>query len=433
MLLRFRVQNYASLRDEQELSLAAAADASAGMPIEGADFSVLPVAAIYGSNASGKSNVIKAFRFALETIRDSHQRWLPNEPIPRWPFQLDGRSASETSSFVLEFLMDRIRYEYGFSLDDNAIREEWLYSWPRGKRTILFSRSDTDVVPGRALGGNKAAIKDLVRPNSLFLSAGAANNHETLGRISQFFGHQHKRVHERMDHHPGYRERTFNRVVRNASRDPQLMDLIRFADLGIVGMAEVAPQETAYLSSLPPNSEEQRFVGQVLDSFLAAKGPSVTWLHEAGTDAGAVSLPASWESYGTVEWMFLMNNTLSMLRTGGTILVDDLGGYLHPSLVAQLVKLFMQPSTNRHGAQLIFNTHDVSLLWRGSEARLGRDQIWFTKKGADGATSLYPLTDFRARDSVDDFMGRYLHGRYEAVPYFDEEILDSLKDPGAWS
>jgi hypothetical protein len=426
VLLRFRVRNHASLRDEQELSLVTSAGAPSGIPVEGADYSVLPVAAIYGSNASGKSNVIKAFRFALETIRDSHQRWLPDEAIPRWPFRLDGTSTSEPSSFALDFLMDEVRYEYGFALSDETVTEEWLYSWPRGKRVVLFSRLGSDVTLGRGLGGNKAAIKELVRPNSLFLSAGAANNHELLGSVSQFFGSRYNRVHDRTELLPA-REQTFNRVVRNASHDPQLMDLIRFADLGIVGMAETEPQpEVMHASGRKLTASEQLEVVRMLDSLLAAKGPLVSWLHEAAPDAGAVSIPPVWESYGTVEWMFLISNALSMLRAGGILLVDDLGGHLHPSLVAQLVKLFLQPTVNRHRAQLIFNTHDVSLLWRGSEAHLGRDQIWFTKKARDGATSLYPLTDFRARDNVDDFMGRYLHGRYEGVPYFDDTLLESL-------
>jgi hypothetical protein len=401
------------------MSLVAAESSSPGLPIPGTTLTALPVAAIYGSNASGKSNVIKAFRFALETIRDSHQRWLPDQQIPRWPFRLDAHSMNDPSEFVFEFVMDEVRYEYGFTLDDSRITSEWLYSWPRGKRQMLLDRSGDDLVFGRALGGNKAAIRELVRSNSLFLSAAAANNHDLLGRISHYFGANSKRVHER-SYELEERERRFNRVARYASRDQQLMDLIRYADLGIVGAVENM-QET------PPSPnmlDDPRFE-QIMASFLAAQGQSVTWLHEAGP--GKVSLPASWESHGTIEWMFLINNALSMLRAGGTLLVDDLGGDLHPTLVAQLVKLFLDPVTNQRGAQLIFNTHDVSMLWRGSEARLHRDQIWFTKKAKDGATTLYPLTDFRARDKVDDFMGRYLHGRYEGIPFFEDELLDSLR------
>lgn len=436
MLLRFRVRNYASLRDEQELSLVAAE--SPGLH-EGdshvVDATALPVAAIYGSNASGKSNIIKAFNFGLETIRDSHQRWLPDEPIPRWPFRLDGHSANEPSTFVFEFVVEGVRYEYGFALNDRLILEEWLYTWPRGKRQRLFTRRKSELEFGRQLGGNKAAIRELVRSNSLFLSAAAANNHDLLGRISQFFGSGQMRVHERVEHQRA-RERRFNRVALHATQDAQLMDLIRYADLGIVGTVEHTPRADVdelgelleqELGGSAQMLSDDKVMARVLEQVHATRRATVTWLHEAGPEAGAVSLPAVWESYGTVEWMFLVSNALAMLRVGGTLLVDDLGGDLHPTLVAQLVKLFLERETNPRGAQLIFNTHDVTLLWRGSEARLHRDQVWFTTKSRDGATTLYPLTDFRARDGVDDFMGRYLHGRYEAIPFFEERLLDALR------
>jgi AAA15 family ATPase/GTPase len=423
MLLRFRVSNFASLRDEQELSLIAADDhpdlATQPLPREG--LRVLPAVGIFGKNASGKSNVVKALTFAISAIRESHQRWLPEEEIRRWPFQLDAQSRSAPSGFVFELLVDEVRYEYGFEIDDETVRTEWLYAYPRGKKRIWFERDNGSWRFGNTLTGQREFLAEVVRPNSLFLSAAAANNHRQLSIVHRWFTR--------------YRQPSPERVTRLPppgiqDLEHRLLRLLRYADLGILGARMVPPtteEKQRYSAFL-----RQRLLGssQVDSPEELEPPPRFALVHQADTTTGDATLPWQWESSGTRTWLYLIRPVMSALDTGRLIAIDDLGTGLHPLLTAQLVRLFHDPATNRHGAQLIFNSHDIGLLGRHYGVRLARDQIWLTEKDDRGATRLFPLTEFRVRDGLDDVEGRYLRGRYGAVPFFDEDLLDMLIGTG---
>ncbi|WP_203815559.1 AAA family ATPase [Paractinoplanes ferrugineus] len=422
MLLRFRASNFASIRDEQEVSLVALDDhadlATAAVPLS--KERVLPVAGIFGPNASGKSNLIKAMTFGRTAIVESHQRWLPEDPIPRWPFRLDRESTSAPSEFVFEFVHDRVRYEYGFSLNDSMILEEWLFAWRRGRRAVMFDRSGMDIDFGSSLTGPKAAIAELVRENSLFLSAAAANNHPLLRSVAAWFG-RWQRI------SPG----PYTYPVSTGPLGEQTVNLLRYADIGVIGGALVER----------PADEIERSLGWAgrgrQDESPGAAVPKETLrlelVHQAQTDSGGEPLPWVWESSGTQAWWRVSRLALSCLNEGQILTIDDLGGDLHPLLTAQLVGLFQDPRTNPRGAQLIFTGHDVNLLGRHVEYRLRRDQVWLTAKDAGGATKIYPLTEYgRVRDGVDDVEGRYLQGRYGAVPFFDRSLIeDLLKEPAS--
>ncbi|HWB37741.1 MAG TPA: AAA family ATPase [Rugosimonospora sp.] len=419
MLLRFRVKNYASIKDEQELTMIALDDhgdlATGAVPLT--TQRALPAVGIFGANASGKSNVIKAVDFAKAAIVESHQHWLPEEPIPRWPFRLDAGSRTAPSEFVFEFVHEGTRYEYGFALDDGAVREEWLFCWPRGRRVVLFERTGMTVDFGPSLTGQKAAIAELVRENSLFLSAAAANNHTQLRSVAAWFGHWRRAV-------AGWRPAppSLDAV------DTQTMALLRYADVGVIGaaMVERSTEEIDRSLGRYRRARQHPAVEEILGS---PQQPEARFelVHQAATDGGSETLPWIWESSGTQAWLRLARTATACLERGNILAVDDLGSDLHPLLTAQLVGLFQDPATNRHGAQLVFTGHDVNLLGRHVEYRLRRDQVWLTAKDSGGATKLYPLTEYgRVRDGVDDVEGRYLQGRYGAVPFFDRILLADL-------
>ncbi|MBO0868054.1 MAG: AAA family ATPase [Micromonosporaceae bacterium] len=421
MLLRFRVTNFASFRDEQELSLIALDDHPdlATMPVPLTRDRALPAAGIFGKNASGKSNLVKAMDFARRAVIDSHQRWLPEDPIPRWPFRLDLESRTAPSEFVFEFVHDQIRYEYGFAVDDQVIREEWLYSWPKGRRSLLYERSGMDIGFGAGLAGQKAAIADLVRENSLFLSAAAANNHSHLRSVASWFGHWRRTSTTGVQPPPG------------EVPDEQTMSLLRFADTGVIGASMVERMD----DEIQPGIWRRRYgvrlpsnIGSVPPEEIPQRAQTMMELvHQAETDSGGESLPWNWESAGTRAWLHLSRLAISCLRRGVVLTIDDLGGDLHPLLTAQLLGLFQDRDSNPSGAQLIFTGHDTNLLGRHVEHRLHRDQVWLTDKASGGATRLYPLTEYgRVRDGVDDVEGRYLQGRYGAVPFFDRSLLADL-------
>jgi len=424
VLLRFRVTNFASIRDEQELSMVALDDHAelATAAVSLSKQQVLPVAGIFGPNASGKSNLIKAMDFGRAAVVESHQRWLPEDPIPRWPFRLDVQSRSAPSEFVFEFVHDQVRYEYGFSLNDTTILEEWLFSWPKGRRILLFERSGLDITFGASLTGHKAAIADLVRENSLFLSAAAANNQSHLRSIATWFG-RWRRVSTGL-HYPQPIEPV----------DEQTIRLLRYADIGVIG-ATMVERPTDEVLGQTGRGRFRRAAGEpdpLFEEAVSAKAPPrLELVHEAKTDSGGESLPWTWESSGTQVWFRLSRLAISCLRAGSILAIDDLGSDLHPLLTAQLVGLFQGRETNPRGAQLIFTGHDVNLLGRHVEHRLHRDQVWLTAKDAGGATKVFPLTEYgRVRDGVDDVEGRYLQGRYGAVPFFDRSLLaDLLREP----
>lgn len=415
MLLRFRATNFASIKDEQELSMVALDDhaelATSQVPL-GKD-RILPAAGVFGPNASGKSNLIKAMNFGRATVIESHQRWLPEDPIPRWPFRLDAESRNAPSEFVFEFVSDGVRYEYGFALNDTVILEEWLFSWPKARRIMLFERSGMEINFGASLTGHKAAIAELVRENSLFLSAAAANNQVQLRSVAGWFGR--------------WRQVTTGPPHRAPLEpvDDQTLSLLRYADIGVIGTAMVEPP-------FGPAQEMSRWTSRNRDGKATpAATPRLELIHKAQTASGGEPLPWTWESSGTQVWFRLSRLAMSCLNEGRLLAIDDLGSDLHPLLTAQLVGLFQDRRTNPHGAQLIFTGHDVNLLGRHVEYRLRRDQVWLTAKDTGGATKVYPLTEYgRVRDGVDDVEGRYLQGRYGAVPFFDRTLIeDLLREP----
>jgi hypothetical protein len=180
MLIRFRVENFRSIREEQELSLVASPQLSERketlVHAERYDFDLLRGAAIYGPNASGKSTLFAALDFMQTAVEDSQRKWAPNAGIPRTPFALDPDAAKEPSLFVVDLLLDGIRYEYGFVADSHRVLEDWLHAYPKGRKQEWFTRDaarDQEFAFSRHLQGENRTISGFTRPNSLFLSAAA--------------------------------------------------------------------------------------------------------------------------------------------------------------------------------------------------------------------------------------------------------------------
>ncbi|GAA3726592.1 AAA family ATPase [Salinactinospora qingdaonensis] len=425
MLLRFRVANFASIRDEQELSLIAADrhEDLAVRDVPGTHFQALPVVGVLGANASGKSKLIHSMFYAREVVLSSHQGWKPNAPTRREPFRLDPAMAEQSSEFAFDMVIDGVRYEYGFALDDREIVEEWLLSWPKGRPRRLFERTREDGVDfgphlRKGYGQLSRLAREAVRPNSLLVSAGAANNHPLLTRVYDWF-QQLRIAHE----HDAYPRLQFTLDLLESGEMPQLRDLIRFADLGISDLrskqrempAEAATHFVEAIKLLHPEDAE------LVDPHSLTAGPEIRVAHT--TTDGDVELPYDVESSGTRTWLELIGAVAFTLTHGTLLIVDELDARLHPNLAGQLVRLFQEPTTNPNGAQLVFNTHDVTLLDRRSFGRLTRDQVWLTEKSQEGVTELTALREYGVRDSRDDVLRRYLLGRFGGVPVFEEESL----------
>lgn len=420
MIIRFNAENYRSIRGRQELTLVASNslkdESDSLIRVGQSENYLLPVAAIYGANASGKTNVLRSLSFMSSAVESSHRDWEPDKGIPRKPFALD-ESINRPSSFEAEFALDGTRYRYGFTVDSEKVLEEWLYAYPSGKQQQWFTRSETPERKfnfGRNLPGEKnRTIEGLTRSNSLYLSAAAQNNHEALVPIYNFFvedirfsfsRHRRGGETEHMCSEEGYRR--------------TLLEYLRAADLGITGVrteqTEVDDDMKRVFSAirglLPPTPDLE----------IPSKMTNTLFQH-AGQSESKMELLLNQESEGTVAYFALLGPVIKTIENGGVLCIDELDSSLHPLLALELVRAFMDRKRNPKSAQLIFNTHDTNLL-NSNLVKLRRDQIWFTEKDSFGATHLYPLSDFRPRKNENLERG-YLQGRYGAIPFLEHHLI----------
>jgi len=396
MLLRFGVSNYRSLCDYQEFSLVASKlkDRPTHLiAVEKLSREVLPVIGIYGANASGKSNILLAFSYMCQHILNSHTMGLATGGISRKPFQLDPSFQKQPSHFDCDVVVSKVRYHYGFVIDDDRVLEEWLYAYPSKHRQIWFYRQhdEAEIYFGKFLKGKNKTIAALTRDNCLFLSAAAQNNHEQLSQIYHYFRENYFFYFEinRMSETISYLE--------NEPLKAQIVEFIKWADVGIVDAKIETGERLENIQPLKPISFGHRDV-----------------------NGNNVFFELNDESLGTSRLLILLGPVFKALNQGKVIIIDELDTSMHPLLSLKLLKLFSSSKSNHSGAQIIFTTHDTNLLCRNV---LRRDQIWFTEKDKKGATGLYPLTDIRTNDS-DKIEEGYLQGRFGAIPVLGK--LDTL-------
>jgi uncharacterized protein len=373
---------------------------------------VLPVTAIYGANASGKTNVLKALKFMKAAVEKSHREWRPEGPIPLQVFRLDEDSRNIPSRFTADIIISGIRYQYGFAVNRRAIQEEWLNAYPSGRKQAWFSRSVGKPIEfSTKMSGENKAIETLTRSNSLYLSAAAQNNHEMLTPIYRWFVDAFSFVNSERS---PYRQLTVA-LCDDEDDKKRIAQLLRVADLGIAGLRvkkEDVPEKTRMAMRAFVAALELEKAGQFLD---VPHRSDIELLHSAGKRP--VAFPLSQESDGTVAYLSMLGPMLDTLKKGGVLCIDELDASLHPLLAMQIITLFNDPELNTKGAQLIFNTHDINLL---NTKLLRRDQIWFTEKQSDGSSQLYPLTDFKPKLGENIESG-YLQGRYGAIPFLNPD------------
>jgi hypothetical protein len=422
VLLTFRAENVWSFRDAFELEMLGTAVSEKGVarPVPwregGSPIDVLPVAAIFGANASGKTNVLRAMDdMRMHVLRSF--RLAPTAGLPYTPFRLDPSTAKKPSRFEVEIVLEGVRHDYGFVLDRERVIREWAYRYPRGRAALLFKRTGDKVEFGPAERARSRAVRDLLRPNALFLSTAAHANHPILVHLYEWFS-RNLLLAEAASRAPR-QAHTLKILEEDSEMATNVLDLLRAADLGITGARKYELDEEM----------QERFqqVARILAGQEEAEAPPVEALLEDlmllkhHGDAGEVEFGPHDESLGTLVWFGLVGPVMDALADGSVLLADELDASLHPGLVAQLVGLFQDERTNPNRAQLIANTHDINLLGDTTGERiLGRDQIWFTEKDSDGATRLFPLTDMNPRK--DEALGkRYLAGRYGGTPILSKE------------
>ncbi|MGW3654315.1 AAA family ATPase [Streptomyces sp. NPDC005151] len=423
MLLNFRVSNHRSIREEQELQLHPAYDADRP---PGTDWHAVPVAGLFGANAAGKSNLVGALEYMARMVVNSHRDAEPGGGVTRSPFRLDASASDEPSWYVVDLQLGGVRYTYGFSVDDERVLDEWLYSYPHGKKRKIFERPDGDVQPGDSQAKRELElVENITEPNVLFLTMAARSKQMDFRPVYDWFATDLRFGGQRPRHPVGV---DVGRMLEAPERHPELMALLRAADLGIeeCGTERVLMDEDAL---------RQRYGGRVPTHVLARleeEGPRELvrpWIGHRGR-TGVVRMELHEQSAGTRALLEQAPRFMAVLRRGGTFVVDEIDSSLHPLLTAQLIGLFQDPANNQRGAQLVFTSHDASLLGRtGGEDILKRDQVWFVEKNQYGETELFALSEFKPRIG-ENHERRYLGGSYGGVPFIDESFAKALATRG---
>jgi hypothetical protein len=398
MLIEFRVSNFRSLRDEQVLSMVASKDktlASTHTVPTGvtAAPALLRSAAIYGPNAGGKSNLIKALQYMRGVVVES-ATIAPSQTFGVQPFRLDAASAVLPTEFEVTFLLDGVRYQYGFAMTAERIVSEHLLVYKAFKPQHWFTRRH-DATTGRdvydfgpALKGQKSVWESATRPNALFLSMAVQLNSEQLGPVFDWFARQLVIFNE----HAMLNPRVTLQMLRDPAAKRSICAFLNAADISIADIDVVTRDD---------DQDELRF------KHTTSKGEAVFGMGD--------------ESSGTRNLLFMIGPVLDIVRNGLTLVVDELDTSLHTLLVRRIIQLFHDTALNTRGAQLIFTTHDTSLL--DAHDLFRRDQVWFVEKDRDQASRLYSLTEFSPRKGEALERG-YLMGRYGGLPLLDELTLE---------
>ncbi len=415
MLLEFSVANFRSLRDRQTFSMTRDTgnellETNTFQTYGVNKFDLLRSAAIYGPNAGGKSNFLLALQSMKKIVLGSASSLQRGDKLPVTPFRLSPLERQTPSEFEVTFIVDNVRYQYGFTATVNRIHEEWLLAYPKGRPQRWLGREwnvkteKYDWELGFNLIGEKQLWQKSTRENALFLSTAVQLNSEQLQPIFDWFDTT-LRLANIAGWSPG-----FSASLCEDKEKSQVMDFLHAADLDIEDIVvETKPFD---VQSLPGDMPE--FMKKALIKEVGGKKiVDIKTIHK-DSEGNKITFDFEDESDGTQKLFAFAGPWIDSLTNGYVLFIDELHDNLHPRLVQFLVQLFHSKETNPKNAQLIFTTHETSIL---NQEVFRRDQIWFCEKDKNQASSVYPLTDFSPRKGRENLELAYLSGRYGAMPY----------------
>lgn len=422
MLLQFSVNNYRSINNTVTFSMDTASNKESEHSFQVRNYHLLNSAVIYGANASGKSNVLKAMGFMRSFVLNRTKVTQSTDELPHEPFRLNTETENASSWFEIIFFIDNIKYRYGFEADDSTVYAEWLYSDEKGKESRLFERDSEEILHYVNKQKFKEGLNLKVPDNHLFIWRCDQNNGEVSKKIMQWFNNFNL-----IDGLKNKRYISFAlKQMENSEDKSELLKLIKIADLGIEGMETEEEDITQDFIKNAPFSEELK--QKILADSEGIASIEILTQHKKfnaeNQEVGSESFDLREdESQGTQKFFALSAPILDTLKHGKVLLIDELDASLHPMLTEYLISLFHNKEINKQNAQLIFVTHDSHLL---AEKLFERDQVWFTEKDRYGSTQLYALLEFRKNNSGvdvrenDNLEKRYLQGRFGGVPYIGE-------------
>lgn len=416
MLIQFSVTNFLSFRDEVILSLSTNKDNSHK---ENLLFykneRILPSVAIYGANAAGKSNLHKAMRAAIRMIRSSNNLQI-DQPLLITPFLLDENSRNNKTKFEFIYVYNGIKYEYGFVLDTQYVWEEYLYEYRSSKPSMIFERSNINTY--RFTSKSKPQLSKIVDKNTsnkLFLATATSWNSDLTKDAYMWFSNMVDTYDSQNLEGLMFKEFEKN----DDSLNKFMLNLLQKVDINITNFNYEKNKQDANQMLM----DIEDFINLRFKDSGILKQPKIMTSHQVIENGKKQEYELNYfdESNGTKR-LFTYGPVLkNALENGKTIIIDEIDNALHPAMTKSLIEMFQNPNINKKSAQLIFNTHEISLL---DLNLLRRDQIYFVEKdNKTGVSDLYSLDDFSPRKSENIQKG-YLQGRYGAMPVVNLEDIE---------
>ncbi len=420
MLIEFSIGNYLSFKDTVTLSMVTAPikEHKENNVFSANKFELLKSAAIYGANASGKSNLFKAMKYMKNLVFNSSKESQATEPIDVENYRLSTETEDKSSFFEIVFIYEGIRYRYGFEIDKTKVCSEWLFYVPTIKEARLFYREENNIEVGAHFKEGKE-LEDKTRNNALFLSVVAQFNGEISQKILKWFVNFN--IISGLDD-TGYKAFTMSKLQDDDFK-AKILEFLKIADLYINDVYIKRTKLSDYASSFKKPGELRK----LLDKLEGDEIVEVATLHKKyDKDNKFVSFKEfrmdEQESKGTEKLFALSGPIISTLQYGKILVIDELDARLHPAMTNFIIKLF-NSDKNTSNAQLIFATHDTNLL---TNELFRRDQIWFTEKDRYGATDLYSLIEYKNVRKDASFEKNYILGIYGGIPIvgFSENLFE---------
>lgn len=412
MLLEFKCSNHRSIKEKVNFSMLAGSDnTSEELLKEFGNFRVLRSAIIYGANGSGKSNFISALAFVRDLVSNSinHQ---PGQGI----FQARHKLCTEEtpSEYSIQFVKNDIRYAYGFSVKKNLIQDEYLYYFPKGRQVKIFERNGMEIKPGDRYKGVFDVSISILKDNRLFLSCAA--NYSNVKEIEEAFMFFNTDMVVYNPEINNWTEYSIELMQNNDMIKKVFVDILQA--LGTGAKDAKVKLEKVKLSDLP---QELQLPDALKNLIGTQEGNKIE--AKVVYDQFEVDLMTE-ESTGVKRLFQMICPIIDILNKGKILICDELETSLHESVIFQIVQLFQHYQKDKF-AQLIFSTHDTSLL---DTDLFRRDQVWFTQLNKERATDLYSLVEIKNVRKSENLEKGYVSGKYGAIPMLNKKFFQELEE-----
>lgn len=419
MLLQFKIRNFRSIKDEVVIDLNPATrlrgDINNLITIDKKNY--LSSLIIFGRNASGKSNIIRAFEVLYQLIYIS-DKYKNEEKITLYePYKFDKECKNKPTEMEISYISNGIKFLYNVKFDHSHIIYESLYFYPNSVKALLFERNGQIIQSGSYLNWDKEIIENNILGNQLVLSKTASNNIKYLNEAYLFFKNMHTSSMDSPLYELVIPSNISQDLMSNDTYKKNIMNILKAADTNILDLhIKENPNSANILTNFPEDIDKKFF--NDLFKFGARASHS---LFDKGKQVGTELLDWRDESLGTRKLLFISSLILNSLKKGSLLLIDELDKSLHPLLTRMLIKLYHSKKNNPNGAQLIFASHDATLL---DSDLFRRDQICFVEKGYEGNTYIRKLSDYKGVRKNIPYDKYYMSGQFKGIPVINRVEIE---------